>query len=103
MKQYQEIEWDEHNIYKNAEKHGVQYWEIEETFENIYIILKNKKIKETEKGEKRKILLGQTSGGRYLFVVFEDKGNGLARPISARNMEEDERKFYEQKIKRQGI
>ena len=99
MKQYHEIEWDEHNIYKNAKKHGVQYWEIEEAFENIYIVLKNKKIKSIEKQEKRKVLMGQTNSGRYLFIVFEDKGNGIARPISARDMEKTERKFYEQKTK----
>lgn len=99
MEQYHEIEWDENNIYKNVKKHGVQYWEIEEAFENIYIILKNKKTKNIDKQENRKIVLGQTNSGRYLFIVFEDKGKGIARPISARDMEKAERRFYEQKTK----
>ena len=38
-------------------------------------------------------------GGRYLFIVFEDKGKGKARPISARDMEKQERRYYEKKIR----
>lgn len=100
MEQYNEIEWDDYNIFKNEIDHGVKYWEIEQCFENPYILLRRKKKKRRKKkGENKKVLLGRTDGGRYLFIVFEDKGNGIARPISARDMEKPERRLYEEKVR----
>lgn len=43
--------------------------------------------------EERSYILGQTNGGRWLFVAFTIR-NGLIRPISARDMNASEQKIY---------
>lgn len=96
MTAFHEIEWDEFNVEK-IEEHGVRAFEVEEIFEAPYVLLRCRK-KRGGRPEKRRILLGVTLGGRFLFLVFQDKGKGLARPISARDMESDERRMYEEKI-----
>ena len=37
---------------------------------------------------------GKTYDGRYLFVVLRRKPKGIVRVITARNMEENEKKLY---------
>ena len=93
---YTEIEFDEHNIYKNEVEHNVCYWEIEECFENVFVVLKNKK---RGKHKNRRVVLGRTNAGRYLFLVVLEKGGGLIRPISARDMSDAERKYYVKQTK----
>jgi uncharacterized DUF497 family protein len=39
-------------------------------------------------------VLGQTAEGRYLFIVVAHKGGGLFRPITAREMNDAERRRY---------
>jgi len=41
--------------------------------------------------------LGQTDSGRYLTIFFIHKRGGKALPISARDMNAEERKRYEKK------
>ena len=41
-------------------------------------------------------MLGETNGGRYLFIVFQHLSNEKARPIHARDMKINERRIYEQ-------
>jgi len=60
MQQYHEIEWDDYNIFKNEIEHKVKYWEIEQCFENSYILLRGKKKRIKEN---RKVLLSRTDGG----------------------------------------
>ena len=49
-----------------------------------FVIFPHKKISD------RRVLLGKTFGGRYLFVVFQHKSNKIARPIHARDMKMNE-------------
>ncbi len=91
---YQHLEWDEHNIWKNEIKHSVTAEEIEQCFNNPpYVIFPHKKIPD------RRVLLGKTFGGRYLFVVFQHKSNKKARPIHARDMKMNEGRIYEKQTK----
>ncbi len=86
---YKIIEWDEGNVYKNEIKHRVKYYEIEEAIENeSKCIIPHKKYKD------RYVLLGITDGGRYLFIVYQEKEGGIIRPIHAREMKEYEKKLY---------
>ncbi len=86
---YTRIEWDEANVYKNEIRHRVKYYEIEEAIENEpKCIIPHKKYKD------RHVLLGVTDGGRYLFIVYQEKEGGIIRPIHARDMSEHEKKFY---------
>ena len=41
-------------------------------------------------------MLGITDGGRMLFLVYEQKGNGVVRVYSAREMTDKERRTYRQ-------
>jgi len=85
---YSEIEWDDYNSGKNLVKHNVTDNEIEQVFENPYIIFKHQKY------EDRRIILGQTNGGRYLFMSVQHLTETCCRPIHARDMEPFEVKKY---------
>ena len=39
-------------------------------------------------------VLGQTQAGRYLFVVLREVGEGQARLLTARDMDDAERRIY---------
>ena len=45
-------------------------------------------------------MLGFTIGGRYLFVVYVLKGKGVARVITAMDMDHKTRKLYNKRRKR---
>ena len=85
------FEWDEANLDKNWEKHGVAFWECEEIFLNRPLVVKPDA--EHSKGELRYYALGQTEAGRLLFGAFTIRRK-LIRPISARDMTAKERRAY---------
>jgi uncharacterized DUF497 family protein len=89
----QDFEWDEGNIKKNWERHGVSHIECEEIFFNKPIIVKKDELH--SKREDRYFVLGKTDTGRMLFVVFTLRGNKI-RIISARDMNRKEKKIYEE-------
>lgn len=91
-----EFEWDEGNIDKNSQKHGINPKDTEEVFisEELYVI---PDIKHSST-EKRFIALGKTRLGRKLFVVFTLRGKKI-RVISARAMHKKEVERYE-KVKK---
>lgn len=86
------LDWDEGNLLKNWEKHRVSASECEQLFFNRPLIAMPDPQHST--GESRFYVLGQSDGGRYLFVVFTVR-NKLIRVISARDMSHKERKAYE--------
>lgn len=86
------FEWDDGNLNKNREKHCVSSGECEEVFFNEpYFTFFDE---EHSVLESRFYLLGETSEGRRLFIVFTIRGTGI-RVISARDMSKGERKAYE--------
>ena len=80
---------------KIASKHGVETFEVEEALSN------KPKIRRIEKGKREGedvyIALGRTDAGRYLTILFIDKGNGDVLPLSARDMADKERRSYGRK------
>jgi hypothetical protein len=90
---YDEFEWDEYNSGKNIKKHGVSDSEIEQVFDFPNVLFPHKKYKD------RKIVLGVTNGGRYLFLAIQHISENTCRPIHARNMEKHERQIYFKMIK----
>ncbi len=86
------FEWDEGNLDKNWEKHGVAFWQCEEVFLNRPLVVRPDD--EHSRGERRYYALGQTEAGRLLFVAFTIRKK-LIRPISARDMTVKERRAYE--------
>jgi hypothetical protein len=88
------FEWDKNNKLKNWEKHKVDFRECEQLFFNrpikTFLDVKHSQV------ENRYAGLGITDEGRKLFIIFTIR-NSKIRVISARDMNQKERKLYEQK------
>ncbi len=80
-----EFEWDEHNEDKLLERHNVSALEAEQCFANP-----NTRGRHGD----ALLLLGVTDDGRMLFLVYEQKPNGVVRVYSAREMTDKERRAY---------
>lgn len=80
------LEWVLENI---EDKHSVGPEEVEEVFFN-----QPYKVRKAASG--KYLLYGQTSDGRYLFVVFTWVGQQV-KVITARDMTHSERRFFERK------
>lgn len=88
-----QFEWDEGNKDKNWLKHQVRQSEAEEVFFNVHKKVARDVLHSTTT-ENRFILLGNTKGGRLLFVAFTICGGDI-RVISARDAHKKERPLYE--------
>jgi uncharacterized DUF497 family protein len=90
-----EIIWLDRFVEKIEHKHGVTTFEVEQ------ILRGKKKVRRVAKGhvagEDVYLALGQTDGGRYLAVFYILKKNQSVLPISARGMDDKERRRYERK------
>ncbi len=86
------IRWLPDIIDKIDVKHGVDTDEVAEIFANNPMIRRGPKGK--RRGEDVYRAYGQTNTGRYLFVAFIFKHDGSALVLSARDMEDDERRLY---------
>ncbi|MBI1928076.1 BrnT family toxin [Candidatus Poribacteria bacterium] len=82
------FDWDDENE-DHIARHRITPEEVEQCFFNSHI--------QTPKPNfpSRYYLYGQTDGGRYLFIVFDMIGNGIARPVTAKPMRQKERRFYQ--------
>jgi uncharacterized DUF497 family protein len=86
-----EFEWDENNI-EHISNHNVLPDEIEDVaFDDDPWIRKGR--------EGTRYMLGYTIAGRYLFIVYVLKGKGIARVITAMDMDGKTRKLYKRKGK----
>jgi uncharacterized DUF497 family protein len=79
------------NAHKNWERHRVSSEEAEDVFFNEPLVVRGD-IRHSRR-EKRYYALGQTGGGRYLFVAFTIR-RSLVRVISVRDMNRRERDAY---------
>jgi uncharacterized DUF497 family protein len=80
-----EFEWDESNEEKLLERHGVSASEAEQCFANPHT---------KRRQADALLLLGITDRGRLLFLVYEQKPDGVVRIFSAREMTDMERRTY---------
>ena len=87
-----DIIWKERFIAKLAEKHAVSVAEAEEALLSKPVV--RKMAKGRAQGEDLYAALAQIGSGRYLIVFFINKKRGMALPISARDMDRAERKYY---------
>jgi len=85
------FQWDEGNRDKNWHKHRVTDAESEQVFFNEPLIAA-KDVRHSRQGI-RFYALGQTAGGRLLFVVFAVRQK-MIRVISARDMTRREQRRY---------
>lgn len=88
-----EVIWKDRFVNKIAEKHSVTTDEVEE------ILFSEPHIRLAERGrmqgEDLYVAYGQTTTGRYLVVFFIRKRRTAALPITARNMTQSERRYYD--------
>ena len=90
------FDWDSGNKNKNFKKHGVSNEEAEEVFLNepvTYEDLKHSSL------EKRFCCLGETDGGKKVFISFTVRDN-KTRLISIRLMNKKERQQYAENIQK---
>jgi uncharacterized DUF497 family protein len=88
----QEFEWDDQNV-DHIGRHGVSPDEVEDlAFDDDPWVRKGRK--------GTRYVLGHTIAGRYLFVVYTLKSKGIARVITAMDMDEKTKKLYRRRIER---
>lgn len=92
------FDWDEGNVQKSADKHGISQAEAESIFFcDSLIIVPDPRHSQMEP---RYHALGRTLAGRLLHVVFTlRREETLIRVISARDMHRKERIVYANKTK----
>jgi uncharacterized protein len=80
------LKWDEYRVEHIAE-HDVAPDEVWEVCRDPFHLAHRE-------GQKRYRLYGQTTEGRYLFVVLEQISGATYRPVTARDMTESEKRNY---------
>lgn len=86
------FEWDELNASHVAE-HNVTQLEVEQLLGNRHVTMPNRKYPD------RRLLVGETEGGRVLIVSIEPtRMSGTWRPITARDAEPEERRRLKGKL-----
>ena len=86
------IIWKDQYVEKLEVKHGVSVEEVEDVLDSKPHL--RKVAKGNVKGENVYAAFGQTIGGRYLVIFYIRKLDGTILPISARDMDDGERKYY---------
>ena len=81
----QTFDWDDWNI-EHIARHGLEPHDVETACRGEIVVLRGR--------EGRHLVYGRTSTGRYLLVVLSHRGSGVARVITARDMTQQERRFY---------
>jgi uncharacterized DUF497 family protein len=92
--QVEGFDWDQHNLLKSVDKHGVGIAEAEQVFFNEPLVIAADQKHSID--EARFHALGRSDLGRRLQVTFTLRlGGTLIHIISARAMSRREREFYE--------
>ena len=89
-----QFDWDQWNIQKNEEKHGVSALEAESVFFDSRLKIFDD-IRHSTKKEKRWICFGKSGYRQVLMIAFTIRDKKI-RIISARGASKGERKIYEQ-------
>jgi uncharacterized protein len=89
------FDWDQWNIQKNEEKHGVSRLEAESDFYDPHVRL-FEDLRHSNAREGRYVLYGRSLEARVLMVGFTHRG-ARVRVITARPASKRERKIYEAK------
>lgn len=80
-----DFEWDKGNI-DHIARHNVEPDEAEQVLSNRPTVRRSR--------SGRYVAIGRTDVGRYLVVVFELEKQGMARVVTARPAESEERRLY---------
>ena len=86
-------EWDERKRRSNVKKHGINFIDIPELFDNDVVILPNERF---DYGEPRFIAIGILKS-QVVVVAYTERGENI-RIISARKATKNEQIYYFQQI-----
>lgn len=90
------VEWDDKKAENNFRKHGIRFEEAALAFDDPFAVSEQDRI---ENGEQRWQTIGMAGGCLLLLVAhtarFEDGGIEVVRIISARRVDQKERRRYE--------
>ncbi len=89
----EELEWDDDNI-SHLARHLITPDEVEELFEGIVVRRRGG----TDAPDRFQVL-GRTSAGRYLAIVYQAKAQGVIRPFTGWDMRQRERDLYDRQAK----
>ena len=78
--------WNQSNLDHIAE-HNVEWYEVEEA-------IWNKAWFENRRGKQRYHAYGQTDSGRYLFIVLDRRAGSDFYVVTARDMNDREKRYY---------
>lgn len=87
-----EIVWTETDV-EHLARHRIMPEEVEDVLASGPLWRRGRKHPET--GRISLYVLGQTAAGRYLFIVLSPRGQGRARCVTAMEMDEKARRYYE--------
>jgi uncharacterized protein len=82
------FDWDDGNV-SHIERHQFTPEEVEEVFAGDY------KVRRTR--QKLYLALGETLDGRLAFIVFRRLSSGVVRVVTARDMDDRERRLFRRK------
>jgi uncharacterized DUF497 family protein len=82
------FDWDDDNV-AHIERHQFSPEEVEEVFAGDYKVRRAR--------QKLYLALGETLDGRLAFVVFRRLSGGMIRVITARDMDDSERRLFRRK------
>jgi hypothetical protein len=86
--------WDKLKAEVNLKKHGVSFEEAKSVFADpLYVDFYDP---DHSFEEHRYIIIGRSARGRLLIVSYTERGDGLTRLISSREVTPAERKTYEE-------
>jgi len=85
----EDVIWDENNV-EHLAAHQVKPEEVED-------VIWDDPWFERRRGRQRYYVYGQTSGGRYLFIVLDREYNSVFYVVTARDMTDREKEYYRRK------
>jgi len=91
-----EFEWDENKNSENIRKHGFDFTDAWQVFENPLLVKLDDR---ADYGEDRWMGVGMMSNGIVIVLVFTERGRETIRIISMRKATKNERTRYEKAIK----
>jgi uncharacterized DUF497 family protein len=89
-----EIVWTDGDV-EHIARHGVDPDEVEQAIASDPVWRRGRRHLET--GRQSLYALGRTDAGRYLFVVLSPLGPGRARCVTAREMDDATRRYYQRR------
>ncbi len=94
MRKIWELRWRDDRV-EHIARHEIVPEEVEEAvFEDRGALLEKAGPAKRDLAQTVYVLLGRTGAGRYLMVVVIHEGGGVAMPVTARDMNEAERRRY---------